>query len=177
MELILGLVVSPLLKLHELWADERLTLEKSYPRYTRPRRPNSAPAVPLGPGIDIWPSCRFAGALMRSLCTLPGGLGRFIPCAIGANHCRLRHIGWERCGDGLTSRPRESASDAFLNELLQLFRCPPGSVPTLLCWLLCFLGIALYGLQVRSLLGVCQFLGMLLTLSLPRVVWRMLLGL
>ena len=27
---------------------------------------------------------------MRSLCTLSGGIGRFVPCAVGANHCRLR---------------------------------------------------------------------------------------
>ena len=25
-------------------------------------------AVPFGPGIDIWRSCRFIGAMMRSLC-------------------------------------------------------------------------------------------------------------
>ena len=47
---------------------------------------------------------------MRSLCLLPGGLARFVPCSFGANHCRLRQIGWEKCGHGLTSRPRESAS-------------------------------------------------------------------
>ena len=64
---------------------------------------------------------------MRSLCLLPGGLRRFVPCSIGANHCRLRHIGWEKCGHGLTSRPRESASELFLNELLGLFRYLPGS--------------------------------------------------
>ena len=40
-------------------------------------------------------------------------LGRFVPCSIGANHCRLRHIGWEKCGHGLTFRPRESASEPF----------------------------------------------------------------
>ena len=84
-------------------------------------------AVPFGPGIDIWRSCRFIGALMRSLCLLPGGLERFVPCSIGAYHCRLRHIGWEKCGHGLTSRPRESASELFLEELLGLFRYPPGS--------------------------------------------------
>ena len=89
-------------------------------------------AVPFGPGIDIWRSCRFIGALMRSLCLLPGGLGRFVPCSIGANHCRLRHIGWERCGHGLTSRSRESASEPFLNELLGLFRYPAGSGRALL---------------------------------------------
>ena len=69
---------------------------------------------------------------MRSLCLLPGGLRRFVPCSIGANHCRLRHIGWESCGHGLTSRPRESASELFLNELFSLFRYPPKSGRALL---------------------------------------------
>ena len=58
--------------------------------------------------------------------------GRFIPCGIGANHCRLRHIGWEKCGEGLTSRPRESAKEGSLNELLILFRYPPRSATALL---------------------------------------------
>ena len=65
-------------------------------------------------------------------CLLPGGLGRFVPCSVGANHCRLCHIGWEKCGHGLTSGPRESASELFLNELLGLFRYPPGSGRALL---------------------------------------------
>ena len=95
-------------------------------------RPISVSAVPFGPGIDIWRSCRFIGALMSSLCMLPGGLDRFVPCSIGADHCRLRHIGWEKCGHGLTSRPRESSSELFLNELLGLFRYPPGSGRVLL---------------------------------------------
>ena len=121
-----------LLILYELWAGERLRLEKAHPRYLRPGRPISVSAVPFGPGIDIWRSCRFIGALMRSLCLLPGGLRRFVPCSIGANHCRVRHIGWEKCGHGLTSRPRESASELFLNELLTLFRYPPKSGRALL---------------------------------------------
>ena len=107
-------------------------LEEAHPRYLRPGRPISVSAVPIGPGIDIWRSCRFIGALMRSLCLLPGGLRRFVPCSIGANHCRLRHIGWEKCGHGRTSRPRESASELFLNELLGLFRYPPRSGRALL---------------------------------------------
>ena len=80
----------------------------------------------------IWRSCRFIGALMRSLCLLPGGLRRFVPCSIGANHSRLRHIGWEKCGHGLTSRPRQSSSELFLDELLGLFRYPPRSGRALL---------------------------------------------
>ena len=84
-------------------------------------------AVPFGPGIDIWRSCRFIGALMRSLCKLPGGHGRFVPCSNGANHCRLRHVGWERCSHGLTSRPQESASGLLLDQLLLPFHYPPRS--------------------------------------------------
>ena len=41
-------------------------------------------------------------------------------------------FGWEKCGHGLTSRPRESASELFLNELLELFQYPPGSGRALL---------------------------------------------
>ena len=108
-----GVSYVELLILYELWAGERLVLEKAHPRYLRPGRPISVSAVPFGPGIDIWRSCRFIGAMMRSLCLLPGGLDRFVPCSIGANHCRLRHLGWERCCHGLTSRPRESASAPF----------------------------------------------------------------
>ena len=71
---------------------------------------------------------------MRSLCLLPGGLGRFVPCSIGANHCRLRHIGWEKCGHGLTSRPRESASAHFSDELLALFSVPFWFWSCFTCW-------------------------------------------
>ena len=55
-----------------------------------------------------------------------------MPCSIGANHCRIRHIGWEKCGHGLTSRPRESSSELFLDELLGIFRYPPTSGRALL---------------------------------------------
>ena len=127
-----GVSYVELLILYELWAGERLVLEKAHPRYLRPGRPISVSAVPFGPGIDIWRSCRFIGAIMRSLCLLPGGLGRVVPCSIGANHCRLRHLGWERCCHGLTSRPRESASAPFLDQLLSLFHYPSGSSGALL---------------------------------------------
>ena len=43
-----------------------------------------------GPSIDILRSCRFIGALKRSLCTLPGGLGRFLPCAIGGQSLQVK---------------------------------------------------------------------------------------
>ena len=127
-----GISYVELLILYELWAGERSVLEKAHPWYLRPGRPISVSVVPYGPGIDIWRSCRFIGAVMRSLCMLPGGLGRFVPCSIGADHCRLRHLGWERCSHGLTSRPRESASGPFLDHLLLLFHNPPRSSGALL---------------------------------------------
>ena len=56
---------------------ERLSLEKAHPRYLRPGRPISVTTVPFGPGTDIWCSCRFIGAMMRSLllCYLVDCLG------------------------------------------------------------------------------------------------------
>ena len=36
----------------------RLALEKAHPRCLGPGRPISVSAVPFGPGIDIWRSCR-----------------------------------------------------------------------------------------------------------------------
>ena len=102
-------------------AGERLDLEKAVPWYRGAGRSISVSAVPLGPGTDIWRSCRYICALLRALVALPGSIRRFVPCEVGANHCRLRHLGWEKCGHGLTSRPRESASDGFLNELLVFF--------------------------------------------------------
>ena len=101
-----GISYVELLLLYELWAGQRLSLERAVHRYLRHGRPISVSAVPFGPGIDIWRSCRVIGAMMRSLCFLPGGLRRFVPCSIGVNHCRLRHIEWEKFGHGLTSRPR-----------------------------------------------------------------------
>ena len=53
-----------LLILYELWAGERLSLEKALPRCLRPGRPISVSAVPIGPGIDIWRSCRLVAAIL-----------------------------------------------------------------------------------------------------------------
>ena len=85
----------------------------SVPKLRRFGRPISVSAVVAGPSIDIWRSCRFLGATIRALGGLLGGLGRFFPCRLGANHCRLRSIAWERCGHGLTSRPLEASDAGF----------------------------------------------------------------
>ena len=134
-----GVSYVELLILYELWAGERLFLEKAQVRYLRSARPISVSAVLFSPGIDIWRSCRFFWCSHEvSLLAARCGLGRFVPCFIGANHCRLRHIGWGKCGHGLTSRPSESASEPFLDELLFLFRYPVGSGRALLAGTLPF---------------------------------------
>ena len=125
-----------LLILYELWAGERLELEKAVARCRRPGRSISVSAVPFGPGTGIWRSCRFIGALFRGLRDLPFGLRRFVLCENGANHCRLRHIRWEKYGHGLTSRPQESVSEVFFNRLLMLFGYPNGSAAALLAGVL-----------------------------------------
>ena len=89
-----------MLILFELWAGKRLIQGKALPGSCRPGRRISVSFF-FGPGIDFWRPRRFVGTLMRWLCALPGGIGRFAPCRIGANHCRLRHIGWEKCAVGL----------------------------------------------------------------------------
>ena len=116
-----------LLILYERWTGERLVVESAVPFARRVGRPISVSAVPVGPGIDIGRSCRFLGSLVRFLALLPGGLIRFMPCRNGANHCRLRHLGWEKCGHGLTSRPRDTSHSGFLDSLLEVFGYPQGS--------------------------------------------------
>ena len=56
-----GVSYVELLIIFELWAGERLSLEKAVPRYLRPGRPISVLAVPCGPSIDFWRSGRFVG--------------------------------------------------------------------------------------------------------------------
>ena len=126
-----GVSYVELLILHEIWACERLELEKAVPRYRRPGRSISVSAVPFGPGTDLWRSCRSFGALFDALVGLPRGIRWLVSCDLGANHCRLRHLGWEKCGHGLTpglvSRPRKvflmSSAAASLGGELPLRYC------------------------------------------------------
>ena len=69
---------------------------------------------------------------MRALYHPPGGIGRFIPGRIGANHSRLRHIGWQKCCHGLTCRPLETFGEGVLSEPLGLLGYPAGSGTALL---------------------------------------------
>ena len=113
--------------MYERWEEERLRIEESVPKYRRPGRPISVSAAPLCPDVDIWKLCRFFGHMLRALVRLPGGLGRFLPGRIGANHGRLRHVGWEKCCHGLTCRPKETSGEGFLSDLLSLLGYSSGS--------------------------------------------------
>ena len=62
-----GVSYLELLILYERWAGERLVLEKLLPYSSRAGRPISVSVVPLGPGIDLWRSCRFIGRIFRFL--------------------------------------------------------------------------------------------------------------
>ena len=93
---------------------ELLVMYESQSWYLREGRPISVSAAPVGPGTAIWRSCRFWGCLLRSLSALPRA-------ALG-----LCHVGWERSGHGLTSRPLETAGVCFLSCLLSGFGYPEG---------------------------------------------------
>ena len=73
-----GVSFVELLILYELWAGKRLSLEKAVPRHRSVGRPISVSAVPFGPGIDIWRSCRFFRAIFRALCCLVVLVGFFL---------------------------------------------------------------------------------------------------
>ena len=95
----------------------KLRLEKAVPKHRRLRRSISVSVVPVGPRMGFWQTCRFPGSMLRALMGLLGGLGRFMPCVVGAS--RHRRIGWEKSCHGLTSRPWETASETFLSRALR----------------------------------------------------------
>ena len=70
--------------------------------------------------------------MVRALAKLPGGLGRFLPCSLGSHMSRLRHIGWNQCSHGRTSRPLESCHHQCLKALCGVLGYPKGSASELL---------------------------------------------
>ena len=61
---------------------------------------------------------------LTPLAKLPGGIGRFLPCGVGSHTSRLRHLGWNRCSHGLTSRPVESCHHRCLNTVCGVLGYP-----------------------------------------------------
>ena len=70
--------------------------------------------------------------LGRWLGKLPGGIGRFLPCQVGTHLSRLRHLGWNQCSHGLTSRPLESCHHRCLSAVCGVLGYPKGSAAELL---------------------------------------------
>ena len=92
----------------EQWAGHRLLSEKAIRPHVRANRPLSFSSVPVSEGIEIRYGCQLISRLVRALAKLPGGMGRFLPCGFGSHMSGLRHLGWNQCSHGLTSRPLES---------------------------------------------------------------------
>ena len=64
--------------------------------------------------IELRQGCRFISDLVRALVKLPGGVGSFLPCSVGKHMSKSRHIGWDQCSHGLTSRQLESCHHQYL---------------------------------------------------------------
>ena len=90
--------------------------EKVTRSHVRANRPIFIASVPVSEGMA----------------KLPGGIGRFLPCGVGSHVSRLRHLGWNQCSHGLTSRPFESCHHQCLKALCGVLGYPKGSASELL---------------------------------------------
>ena len=127
-----GVSVLELLILFEQWAGHRLLSEKVTRPHVRAGRPISVSSVPVSEGIEIRHGCQFISSLVRALGKLPGGLVRFLPCQVGSHLSRLRHLGWNQCSHGLTSRPLESCHHLCLCAICGVLGYPRTSAAELL---------------------------------------------
>ena len=57
---------------------------------------------------------------------------RFLPCGLGSHMSRLRHLGWDQCSHGLTSRPLESCHHQCLKAVCGVLEYPEGAAAELL---------------------------------------------
>ena len=121
-----------LLILFEQWAPHRLLSEKVIRPHVRANRPNLIPSVPVSEGIQIRHGCQFFSSLVRALAKLAGGIGRFLPCQVGSHVSRLRHLRWNQCSHGLTSRHLESCHHQCLKAVCGILVYPKGSALELL---------------------------------------------
>ena len=102
--------------------------EKVTRPHVRANRPILIPSVLVSEGIEIRHGCQFLSSLVRALAKLRGGLGRFLPCRLSSHMSRLRHLGWNQCSHGLTSRPLESCHHQCLEAVCDVLGYPRGSV-------------------------------------------------
>ena len=111
-------------------AGHRLFSENVTGPRVRANRPILIPSVPVSEGIEIRHGCQYISILVRALGKLPGGIGR--PCGVGSLMSRLRHLGWNQCSHGLTSRPLESCHHQCLSTVCEVLGYPKGSASELL---------------------------------------------
>ena len=116
----------------EQWAGHRLLNEKVTRPHVRAGRSILLPSVLVSEGIEIRHGCQFLSSLVRALAKLPGGLRRFLLCSLGSHMSRLRHLGWNQCSHGLTSRPLESFHHQCLKAICGVLGYPKGSALELL---------------------------------------------
>ena len=121
-----------LLILFEQWAGHRLLSEKVTGPHVRAGRSILFPSVPVSEGIEIRHVGQFISSLIRALAKLSGGIGRFLPCKVGSHMSRLRHLWWNQCSHGLTSRPSESCHHQCLMAICGVLGYPKGSALELL---------------------------------------------
>ena len=127
-----GISFLELLILFEQWAGHRLLSEKVTRPHVRANRPIFTPSVPVSEGIEIRHGCQFLSSLVRALAKVPGGLGRFAPCHLGSHMSRLRHLGWNQCSHGLSSRQLESCHHQCLKAVCGVLGYPKGATAELL---------------------------------------------
>ena len=114
------------------WAGHRLLSEKVTRPHVRAHRLVSISSVTVSEGIEIRQGSRFISSLVRALGKLPGGLGRFLPCAVCSHMSRLRHLEWNQCSHGLTSRPLETCHHECLKAVCGVLGYPAGAAAELL---------------------------------------------
>ena len=118
----------PLLQQRDWLACHRLLSEKVTWPHVRANRPILVPSVPVLGRIEIRHGCQFISSLVRALAKLPGGLGKILPCGVGSHMSRLRHLGWNQCSHGLTSRPLESCHHQCLKAVCGVLVIPEGQL-------------------------------------------------
>ena len=106
-----------------LWISVRVVVQ-AVPTSSRAGRPVSVPPLVRRCWYVQLAASQVWSSLLRSFVVFFGGFEMCLPCGIGADHCRLRHLRWEHCGDGFSSRPGESAGLAVHFALLGILDYP-----------------------------------------------------
>ena len=114
-----GISFLELLILFEQWAGHQLLGEKVTRPHVRAGRPTFVSSVLVSEGMEIRHGCQFINSLVR-------GAG------YGTHLSRLRHLGWNQCSHGLTSRPLESCHHRCLSAVCGILGYSKGSAAELL---------------------------------------------